>query len=107
MPGNFRNSNVHRQRLASRRLNTPESPSPVPPKPTPWWRVLYVQVLIAVALGILVGVLFPLDKAKPDQWSAAKLEALGKAFIALVKMMIAPIIFCTIVHGIEIGRAHV
>ena len=100
MPGNFRNSNVHRQRLASRRLNTPESPSPVPPKPTPWWRVLYVQVLIAVALGILVGVLFPLDKAKPDQWSAAKLEALGKAFIALVKMMIAPIIFCTIVHGI-------
>ena len=78
MPGNFRNSNVHCQRLASCRLNTPESPSPVPPKPTPWWRVLYVQVLIAVALGILVGVLFPLDKAKPDQWSAAKLEALDR-----------------------------
>jgi len=76
-------------------------PGPAAPAvPTPWWRVLYIQVLLAVALGILVGVLFPLDKAAPNLWSAAKLEPLGKAFIALVKMMIGPIIFCTIVHGI-------
>jgi len=76
-------------------------PGPAAPAvPTPWWRVLYIQVLLAVALGILVGVLFPLDKAAPHLWSAAKLEPLGKAFIALVKMMIGPIIFCTIVHGI-------
>lgn len=76
-------------------------PGPAAPAvPTPWWRVLYIQVLLAVALGILAGVLFPLDKAAPHLWSAAKLEPLGKAFIALVKMMIGPIIFCTIVHGI-------
>lgn len=77
------------------------APGPAAPAvPTPWWRVLYIQVLLAVALGILAGVLFPLDKAAPHLWSAAKLEPLGKAFIALVKMMIGPIIFCTIVHGI-------
>jgi aerobic C4-dicarboxylate transport protein len=62
--------------------------------------VLYIQVLLAVALGILVGVLFPHDKAASHLWSAAKLKPLGDAFIALVKMMIAPIIFCTVVHGI-------
>jgi len=51
-----------------------------------------VQVLIAVALGIVVGGLFPdLGKA---------LKPLGDAFIKLVKMMIAPIIFCTVVHGV-------
>ena len=84
--------------LASRRLNTPE-PS-VPPERTLWYRILYVQVLLAVVLGIVVGVIFPFDKEAPDQWSAAKLKPLGDAFIALVKMMIAPIIFCTVVHGI-------
>ncbi|MEQ2009195.1 MAG: cation:dicarboxylase symporter family transporter, partial [Limisphaerales bacterium] len=67
---------------------------------TPWYRVLYIQVLLAVALGIAVGAAFPFDKTAPDQWSAAKLKPLGDAFIALVKMMIAPIIFCTVVHGI-------
>jgi aerobic C4-dicarboxylate transport protein len=59
---------------------------------TPWYRILYVQVLIAVALGILVGTLNPeLGKA---------LKPLGDGFVKLVKMMIAPIIFCTVVHGI-------
>jgi len=79
-------------------LNTP-APS-APPERTPWYRVLYIQVLLAVALGIVVGVIFPFDKSAPEQWSAAKLKPLGDAFIALVKMMIAPIIFCTVVHGI-------
>ena len=60
--------------------------------PTPWYRVLYIQVLIAVALGILLGHFAP-DAAKP-------LKPLGDAFIKLVKMVIAPIIFCTVVHGI-------
>ena len=59
---------------------------------TPWYRVLYIQVLIAVALGILLGHFAP-DAAKP-------LKPLGDAFIKLVKMVIAPIIFCTVVHGI-------
>ena len=64
-----------------------------PPKPrVPWYRVLYLQVLVAVALGILVGKLFP-DFGK-------SLKPLGEGFIDLVKMLIAPIIFCTVVHGI-------
>src|SRR5258708_6005409 len=60
--------------------------------PTPWYRILYVQVLIAVALGIVVGSLNPeLGKS---------LKPLGDGFVKLVKMLIAPIIFCTVVHGI-------
>lgn len=58
----------------------------------PWYRVLYIQVLIAVAVGIAVGWL------KPE--FGASLKPLGDGFIKLVKMMIAPIIFCTVVHGI-------
>src|SRR5262249_27549901 len=58
----------------------------------PWYRILYIQVLIAIALGIFIGHLFP-DTGKA-------LKPLGDGFIALIKMMIAPIIFCTVVHGI-------
>ena len=58
----------------------------------PWYTVLYIQVLIAIAVGVLVGHLWP-DTGKA-------LKPLGDGFIALIKMMIAPIIFCTIVHGI-------
>lgn len=65
---------------------------------------MYIQVLIAVAIGILVGYLFPVSEHNPDKWSAAKLEPLGKGFINLIKMMIAPIIFCTIVHGVASMR---
>ncbi|UKA60558.1 C4-dicarboxylate transporter DctA [Arthrobacter sp. FW306-2-2C-D06B] len=53
---------------------------------------LYVQVLIGVALGILVGALWP------DLGSS--LKPLGDGFVKLVKFMIAPIVFCTIVSGI-------
>ena len=60
----------------------------------PWYKVLYVQVLIAIALGVLLGWLAP-DIAK-NPW----IEMLGKAFVKLIKMAIAPIIFCTIVSGI-------
>jgi aerobic C4-dicarboxylate transport protein len=58
--------------------------------------VLYLQVLIAVALGISVGYFWP--------EFGAKLKPLGDGFIKLVKMMIAPIIFCTVVHGIASMR---
>ena len=61
-------------------------------QPKPWYRILYVQVLIAVALGIATGFFFP-DFGK-------SLRPLGDGFIALVKMMIGPIIFCTVVLGI-------
>src|ERR1700682_5221603 len=59
----------------------------------PWYKVLYVQVLVAIALGVLIGYFYPdLGKA---------LKPLGDGFIALIKMMIAPVIFCTVVHGIS------
>ncbi|CAN5233529.1 dicarboxylate/amino acid:cation symporter [soil metagenome] len=60
---------------------------------SPWYAILYVQVLIAIALGILVGHFYPgMGKA---------LKPLGDGFISLIKMMIAPVIFCTVVHGIS------
>ena len=50
-------------------------------------------MLIAIALGILIGHFYPnLGK---------ELKPLGDGFIALIKMMIAPVIFCTVVHGIS------
>src|SRR5437016_11566680 len=58
----------------------------------PWYMVLYVQVLIAIAIGFVLGHMYP------DTGRA--MRPLGDAFIALIKMMIAPIIFCTVVHGI-------
>jgi len=53
---------------------------------------LYVSVIIAVVLGAVVGLLWPAF--------AVGLEPIGKAFVNLIKMMIAPIIFCTIVVGV-------
>src|SRR3954462_12882405 len=66
------------------------------PSRRPWYTVLYVQVLIAIALGIAVGHFYPK--------MGASLKPLGDAFISLIKMMIAPVIFCTIVHGIASMR---
>ena len=57
-----------------------------------WYRDLYVQVLVAIALGIFVGHFFP--KA------GIALKPLGDGFIALIKMMIGPVIFCVLVQGI-------
>jgi aerobic C4-dicarboxylate transport protein len=58
----------------------------------PWYSILYVQVLIAIAVGILIGHYFPN--------AGVALKPLGDGFISLIKMMIAPVIFCTVVHGI-------
>ena len=55
-------------------------------------RVLYVQVLIAVVLGMAVGALWPTF--------GASLKPLGDAFIKLIKMAVAPVIFCTVAAGI-------
>jgi aerobic C4-dicarboxylate transport protein len=62
----------------------------------PWYGVLYIQVLIAIAFGVLVGHYFPTQ--------AVALKPLGDGFIQLIKMMIAPVIFCTVVHGIASMR---
>jgi aerobic C4-dicarboxylate transport protein len=70
----------------------PASPAAAPRKP--WYKILYVQVLIGIVLGALVGWLFP-DLAKND-W----IKALGDGFVKLIRMVIAPIIFCTVVSGI-------
>ncbi|HEY0220524.1 MAG TPA: C4-dicarboxylate transporter DctA [Afipia sp.] len=61
----------------------------------PWYKVLYVQVLIAIVLGVIVGWLFP--HFATNEW----IKALGDGFIKLIKMVIAPIIFCTVVSGIS------
>jgi aerobic C4-dicarboxylate transport protein len=58
----------------------------------PFYRHLYAQVLTAIALGILLGYFYP--------QLGEQMKPLGDGFIKLIKMLIAPIIFCTVVHGI-------
>src|SRR5215207_2384749 len=69
-----------------------EAAPAIPAKP--WYKILYVQVLIAIVLGAIVGWLWPTFAT--DDW----IKALGDGFIKLIKMVIAPIIFCTVVSGI-------
>jgi aerobic C4-dicarboxylate transport protein len=64
------------------------------PQKKPFYRILYVQVLVAIVLGAIVGWLFP-EFAKND-W----IKAMGDGFVKLIKMVIAPVIFCTVVSGI-------
>ena len=60
--------------------------------PRPLWRQLYLQVLVAILMGTLVGMLAP--------EAGIALKPLGDGFIKLVKMIIAPVIFLSIVTGI-------
>lgn len=62
------------------------------PAARPWYRHLYVQVVIAILLGVIVGHFWPA--------TGEALKPLGDGFIKLVKMIIAPVIFLTIVTGI-------
>lgn len=62
----------------------------------PFYRHLYVQVLIAIALGIAIGHLAPA--------TAVALKPLGDAFIRLIRMIIAPVVFCAVVAGIASMR---
>nr|WP_319950659.1 dicarboxylate/amino acid:cation symporter [Sphingomonas sp. BN140010] len=63
-----------------------------PPRALPWYRHLYAQVIAAILAGALLGYLAP--------QTAEAMKPLGDAFIKLVKMVIAPVIFLTIVTGI-------
>lgn len=72
----------------------PPAQPPGLPLRQPWYKVLYIQVLVALALGVAVGYAFPEFAKSPG------VKALGDGFVNLIKMMIAPVIFCTIVHGI-------
>ncbi|MDB5895775.1 MAG: C4-dicarboxylate transporter DctA [Rhodoferax sp.] len=58
----------------------------------PLYKSLYVQVLTAVVIGVLLGHFYP--------QTGESLKPLGDGFIKLIKMIIAPIIFCTVVVGI-------
>jgi len=70
------------------------------PAARPWYRQLYVQVVIAILLGVIIGHFWPA--------TGEALKPLGDAFITLIKMIIAPVIFLTIVTGIagmrDLGR---
>ena len=70
---------------------TPPIPTPSSPKP-PLYRSLYFQVICAVIAGVALGHFYPT--------LGAEMKPLGDGFIKLIKMMIAPIIFCTVVIGI-------
>jgi aerobic C4-dicarboxylate transport protein len=69
-----------------------ENTTSTPAKKLPFYRSLYVQVITAVIIGVLLGHFYPtLGEA---------MKPLGDGFIKLIKMIIAPIIFCTVVVGI-------
>ncbi len=61
-------------------------------RPTPLYKRLYLQVLVAIAIGIALGHFYP-DLG-------AQMKPFGDGFIKLIKMLIAPVIFCTVVSGI-------
>ena len=58
----------------------------------PLYKSLYFQVIVAIVIGILLGHFYP--------ETGVALKPLGDGFIKLIKMVIAPIIFCTVVSGI-------
>jgi aerobic C4-dicarboxylate transport protein len=70
----------------------PDHPADKPGRSPQRAGLLYQQVLLGIALGILVGFVWP-EFGK-------SLKPLGDAFIKLVKLLISPIVFCTVVHGI-------
>jgi aerobic C4-dicarboxylate transport protein len=65
------------------------------PAKKPFYRLLYVQVLTAIVLGALIGGFFPNFAA--NDW----FKAMGDGFVKLIKMVIGPIIFCTVTAGIS------
>lgn len=68
--------------------------APPAPGSRPWYKLLYIQVLFAILLGIIVGWGWP--SLATSDW----MKALGDGFVKLIKMVIAPVIFCTVVSGI-------
>lgn len=68
--------------------------APPAPGSRSWYKLLYIQVLFAILLGIIVGWGWP--SLATSDW----MKALGDGFVKLIKMVIAPVIFCTVVSGI-------
>ncbi|MDB5957311.1 dicarboxylate/amino acid:cation symporter [Ramlibacter sp.] len=73
-------------------LAPPVATGTLNPRRRPLYRSLYLQVLTAVVIGVILGHFWPA--------TGAAMKPLGDGFIKLIKMMIAPIIFCTVVTGI-------
>jgi aerobic C4-dicarboxylate transport protein len=63
-----------------------------PVRPQRWYKQLWVHVFVAMVIGIALG--------RFDPSFAVRMQPLGDGFIKLIRMLIAPIIFCTVVHGI-------
>lgn len=84
----------------------PQNDSPLPPEPLPtesshakpFYKHIYFWVLLGVVLGVLFGIAFP--SRGGEAGLAEAMKPLGDAFISLIKMLIAPIIFFTVVGGI-------
>lgn len=77
-------------------------------KKKPFWSLLYVQVLAGIVIGAAIGLIWPQIGAEP--W----MKAIGDGFVKALKMMIAVLIFCTVVAGIghmkaakQVGRVGV
>src|SRR5215475_2473774 len=79
---------------------TPARPGVDAPSRKRWYKDLSIQVLVGMALGVGLAVW------RPD--IGAQMRPLGDAFIRLIQMVVGPIIFCTVVHGIgsmrDLGR---
>ena len=73
-------------------LDTSELNERIPPRKQKFYQILYVQVIFAIVLGVLLGHFYP-DIGE-------SMKPLGDVFIKLVKMIIAPVIFLTVVTGI-------
>jgi aerobic C4-dicarboxylate transport protein len=80
-------------------VDTDAGPAPAtPPRSRAWYKHLSIQILFAMILGVIVGHTWP---QHADSW-----KPLGDLFIKIVRMLVAPIIFCTVVHGIaSVGEA--
>jgi len=73
-------------------MNTAATSAPAAAKKTRWYRQLYLQVLVAIVLGVIVGTAWPS--------LGVAMEPIGTTFVTLMKMLIGPIVFLTIVGGI-------
>jgi aerobic C4-dicarboxylate transport protein len=75
-------------------MATPTSTVGAPVRTTTrrWYQQLWIQVLVAMVLGVLIGHFYP--------QAGQSLQPLGDGFIKLIRMLIAPIIFCTVILGI-------
>ena len=96
-PGEGAHAHLAGGPMSTTTTGRPAVPEPARPRRKDRTHYLYIAVIVAVGLGIAVGLV------APD--FAIELKPLGDAFVALIKMMIQPVIFCTIVLGVGSVRS--